>query len=267
MRAYDDDHASGMRHDDEAPDGMTSAALKIAHADRHLEEVTEAIGVFLQSVDVGFQDVLDESTGEWVWRTSKTAPAPPPALSVIVGDLLYDARSALDHVAWELVKRTGAEPDENTAFPIHTDEARYRSAVGRRTRGMTDEMVGAIERWQPWRVPNPPAAPLAWLQALSNIDKHRHLHLTVAAVIGTMFDPPLPEFVPTYSGSLEAPVELARFPQRLGRVGGSPLIGVAFTGSAPYVKYTVHGALLLVLKDVRRVVESFEGSHPASTPD
>jgi hypothetical protein len=242
----------------EATDGLTSAALKVDHADRHLEEVTAAIGEFLGSVDVGFEDVVDESTGEQIWRTTKTPPPPPPELSILVGDVLHDARSALDHVAWELVKRAGGEPDENSAFPIFTDEQRYKSAVGRRTHGMADDMVNAIERWQPWRIANPPAAPLAWLQELSNIDKHRHLHLTVAAVIGTMFNPPLPEYVATYSGSLEEPVELARFPKRLGRVGGSPLIGVSFAGSAPYVKYTVHGALQLVLGEVRRVVGSFE---------
>lgn len=247
-----------MREDDDLTNGMEGARLKVAHAERHLEEVTTAIGAFLAHVDVGFEDTLDELTGERLWRTTKTPPAPPPELSVVVGDLLHDARSALDHVAWELVKRAGAEPDENTAFPIYTDEAGYRAHAGKRIRGMGEEMVATIERWQPWTAGNPSAAPLSWLRELSNIDKHRHLHLTVASVIGTMFDPPLPEVVPTYTGSLEAPVLLARFPERLGHVGGSPLIGVAFTGSAPYVKYTVHGALQLVLTDVHGVIASFE---------
>ena len=44
---------------------------------------------------------------------------------MVVGDVLYNLRSALDYVAYELIKRNGFTPTLLTQFPICATEADF----------------------------------------------------------------------------------------------------------------------------------------------
>src|SRR5262249_51464823 len=59
---------------------------------------------------------------------------PPDRLFMLIGDVLHNLRSALDHLAWSLA---GTLADRNTEFPIFVDPARFgaRDGNGRPERG------------------------------------------------------------------------------------------------------------------------------------
>jgi hypothetical protein len=50
---------------------------------------------------------------------------PPLSLSVLIGDCLYNLRSALDHLAWQLAIYNGNQPSSHTEFPIFLEQKRF----------------------------------------------------------------------------------------------------------------------------------------------
>jgi hypothetical protein len=106
----------------------------------------------------------------------------PPRVdwSLLVGDYLFNLRSALDHLAWQLVLANNAQPGQGTEFPIFKDPAAYKKRVARKTAGMQPLVVAVIESLQPYQPWESGAFdhPLWRLHNLCNIDKHRTLLLT-----------------------------------------------------------------------------------------
>jgi hypothetical protein len=119
----------------------------------------------------------------------RTVPTVDPMVAAIVGDIVHNLRSALDHLAWQLVRLDGGQPDETTAFPIHLSSLNGRG----NPRNLTiapgirrSDIMEAVESMQPYdalRYGHPPETDaLGILQRLNNIDKHRLL-LTVVHTI------------------------------------------------------------------------------------
>ena len=124
---------------------------------------------------------------------------PPVKLSIIVGEMLYQFRSALDNLFFDLVKRnhgkgllpTGWETD--CYFPLRTMLPKGyasppipRSGYKSSTRdALTDEAFAFIEGVQPYYLPfegRLASRLLRMLAKLSNVDKHRHLNTTILTV-------------------------------------------------------------------------------------
>jgi hypothetical protein len=111
-----------------------------------------------------------------------TGRYPPLFLGLILGDYVHNLRSALDHLAWQLVAKedAGALENQRTArkilFPIYNSEDGF-------TNSEVVKHVGAaaqdrMARFQPFRNTQQGTHlvnPLGILQALSNADKHRVL--------------------------------------------------------------------------------------------
>src|SRR5881398_727199 len=93
---------------------LDSVRLKIARAREHYESYKDYLGEFLRSQPYAFRSELDPQSGEKVWRVHGKPKEPPPRLSLIAGDSLQNFRSALDHLAWQLVLINGCEPSCST---------------------------------------------------------------------------------------------------------------------------------------------------------
>jgi hypothetical protein len=94
-------------------------------------------------------------------------------------------RSALDHLVYELAPPK-ARKSSRTQFPIFTDEREFNRRGIPRITGITGDERTLIERVQPYAASNPPSNdPLAILNKLSNLDKHRLLVPIIAAVSTT----------------------------------------------------------------------------------
>jgi hypothetical protein len=84
---------------------------------------------------------------------------PDPELSGIVGDALHNLRSALDHIAYQLVMiGTGQTPSRRVYFPIWDSQAKYESEGRRQIEGSRAEAIalhgvpflsmGLLEKYQ-----------------------------------------------------------------------------------------------------------------------
>jgi hypothetical protein len=109
----------------------------------------------------------------------------PHCIPIIAGDAVHNLRSALDHLAWQLVEAGGGNPNDRTSFPIITADAkagqRYASAVGQGEMAkMKPGALNLLESIQPYKSGDDT---LAAIHQLDIWDKHR-LIVAVHATLG-----------------------------------------------------------------------------------
>lgn len=131
---------------------------------------------------------------------TKSEP-PPPDWSVIVGELVHDLRSALDHLVWQLVLANGETPRETSQFPIYSygrlgraKDRKRRAAQWRdRLYGVDPADARFIKALQPYRRRHRlNFVPLEEVATFSNIDKHR---LLLKAALMAHPDPEIGPFI------------------------------------------------------------------------
>jgi hypothetical protein len=170
---------------------VATFTTKLVRADEHLQALNTEVTNFLaiRAYEVVTQQDVPRSyiSAKVVYRR-----APPNRLLMLIGDVLYNLRSALDHLAWRLA---GTQANRRSEFPIFSDKRKF-SAVnsdGTPKRGSGLEKMHdmpapaqtAIESLQPYhRVHGLPkeSEPLWLLQQLNIEDKHRTLNLVAARV-------------------------------------------------------------------------------------
>jgi hypothetical protein len=145
----------------------------------------------------------DPNDPSWTLLRWSNVPAIDPLLGAVLGDYVHNVRSALDQLAYSLVKLNGEEPGRHTFWPIFEAQDQWRNNITNRkatrgpapTAGASEEAHNLVERWQPFqRGGSSSIAPLLRLHNLWNVDKHRTLHAAVA-VPSEMHD--LPTITPT----------------------------------------------------------------------
>ena len=113
---------------------------------------------------------------------------PPPEISVLAGEALYQLRSTIDHLAFDLVKlnvgniQLPINWEEHCLFPLWLNDPKKPPAYNSFQHilpGISKQAFTFIEGVQPYRR-NRTGNVLRLLADLSNIDKHRYLNLTKA---------------------------------------------------------------------------------------
>lgn len=108
---------------------------------------------------------------------------------------MHNLRSALDHLAWQLVESAGGTPSRSTSFPILSSNADFQQQVRAprkdkrgRERGpllgisLDHPVLNVIERHQPFNhspehsADGAPWDLLTFLHGMWNVDKHQSLH-------------------------------------------------------------------------------------------
>jgi hypothetical protein len=91
----------------------------------------------------------------------------------IAGDVVHNLRTALDHLASQLVSAgSDGEPSRRVEFPIAKDAATYEHDKARKVEGMSSEGIKFIDALKPYKGGN---ESLWKIHELDNIDKHRTL--------------------------------------------------------------------------------------------
>ena len=130
------------------------------------------------------------------YPTLEITEQPPIELSVIAGEIIYQLRSALDHMFFETVSRhwDGPIPEKTVAtleFPLCInppgDPLRIppipRASFGKKIpECVPDEIFATIEGIQPYNRRHDGHKLLRMLRVFSNIDKHRHVNTTLATI-------------------------------------------------------------------------------------
>jgi len=162
--------------------------LKVDRAEKHLKELKSKMRTYAAKHPYRAVRARQPKGQRDIWvYTLEMTKEPDPKMAVIVGDCLYNLRSALDHLAVGMApnsRRSKAafpveftdpwETDASGSF-VYPDERResFRTKV----RGMPDEVVAMIKVAQPYqRTPDElKIDALALISRLENADKHRQL--------------------------------------------------------------------------------------------
>jgi hypothetical protein len=158
---------------------LTGVYAKLNRAREHSDAFDRCFDEWIESDPYRFTFKLEPETGWWrfYWQVLKP---PPVDLPLIFGDLLTNLRGTLDYLAWQLVLLSGQQPTDRTAFPIVKEGKNWGSACGDRLAGINAQWVSMVESLQPYhRLDAPELHPLAVLDHVNNINKHRALPITV----------------------------------------------------------------------------------------
>lgn len=99
--------------------------------------------------------------------------------AIVAGDLLFNARSALDHLAHALARRA----TKKTGFPIYKSQSLFDCFAGPQMRNMKASAKRILQDFQPYKGAKGLKS-LWWLHELNNIDKHRALLVVALNVAG-----------------------------------------------------------------------------------
>jgi len=194
------------------------SVLKFERADKHLGDVLTACKQFLNRQPYRITPDQEGNPGKLqFWITLTEEPSDDVALAA--GDALHNARSALDHVVYELSRKREANPT-HTSFPIQSQPADWNkgdklgapqiSSGKHQIRLLPEGAQAIIEDLQPWKglnVLKPDRERLCDLHRLDIADKHKNLNAAVASVdtpaIGSTGDEPFPVFEHEHRGPLK----------------------------------------------------------------
>ena len=150
---------------------LDGAYLRVQRADKHLSDLKRRErrrhDTYKDNLTYEFNPVTQLAGAHW----QKTRRPLSPNISIIVGEIIYNLRAALDYLIYELAILNSGQEQDGTQFPIDSDRSRFR---GRRTtylKGVSDAHVAEIKKLQP-------CYGCKWtktLASLSNPDKHRKL--------------------------------------------------------------------------------------------
>lgn len=167
-----------------SPD-LSSVQLKLDRAAHHIESLRAEMQAFSRRKPSPFDHRTEErprpdGSVEYVLYAI-VREYPPSTWALIIGDAVQNIRAALDHLAYELSTPAGRK--RGTAFPIFDNEDDFKARGEPKIGTIEGDERTLIERVQPYNASKVPADnPLAVLRKLSNLDKHRLLVTTVAAV-------------------------------------------------------------------------------------
>lgn len=157
---------------------LVSLRIKTERAKQHIRYLECEVRCFLATKPYVVGTKRDPQTRKPIYYLTEVRDT-PLHLSATVGDVLHNLRSALDHLAYQLVEVGRDRPDENTSFPIFNSATEYNSKKTGKIKGMRPDAIKAIDDIKPYQGGND----ALWkLYRLNNIDKHR-----VLLVVGSAF--------------------------------------------------------------------------------
>jgi hypothetical protein len=168
------------------PESQRSWDLKVERAEHHLDEVKAAMAAYASRNPYRAARVR-QPRGQrhvWLYRLEMTEE-PDPMIPVIIGECLYDLRSALDHLAVAMAPRNRKA---SAAFPVETTDPWEKDAAGNfvhpekrrqsftsKVKGMPAEAIEMITKAQPYQRDGSELETLSLISRLENADKHRTL--------------------------------------------------------------------------------------------
>jgi len=232
------------------PPSLYGVDLKVARANRDLADLKESIASALHPDRYRISVERDPQTKNYVYRVYDV-PAVEPDWLLQAGEILYQLRSALDHLAWQLVVLDGGSPSDKTQFPVRDsplDRKGNARPLGTLMPEIKDpQILDLLNQCQPYsgtgleQLTRSEAReqPLWRLRVLNNIDKHRLLLIAVCALdLGTLW--------------WALPQGVANPLFRLNTVGlkdGTPIAWFDFKGAEPPPNFDPHPALQVVIRE------------------
>ncbi len=159
---------------------LAGVRAKLRRADEHRQAYDELFERHLESNPYSISFEFDPESGWHTFRWRVAAEPPLEDLALIFSDILGNLRSTLDYLVWQLVLLGGQKPGRQSAFPVVKREKDWAVQGGVALRGVPEEWAMLIEEMQPFqRFDRPELHPLAILEHVNNLTKHRFLPAAV----------------------------------------------------------------------------------------
>ncbi len=164
--------------------GIASAKLKLARIAAHLNEINRLIEKLAETEDT--YEIISEADGKETLHFLVDAPTD---IQIIAGEIIYQLRSALDHLAFHLVQSNGRIPPRRCQFPLLLEVPKRRNMgipysvpvpyefFEEGLPGISNTAYAFIESVQPYHSGPGVHNVLRVIGKLANIDKHRHLYV------------------------------------------------------------------------------------------
>lgn len=160
-----------------ADERLTRIRTKVQRAKQHLGNLKIARDRFIESEPYVVESKKNPKPG-YVDFYLANIQAPPDEIGLIAGDVIHNLRSALDHLAYQLVLVNSATPTTQTCFPIF-GSAQIVTTRTRQVQGMAQTAVDAINAANSYQGGTDE---LWWLHKLDIADKHHAPLLTLMRV-------------------------------------------------------------------------------------
>jgi hypothetical protein len=174
---------------------LDGAFSRINRAGEHVAELKRIADAFGRA----YHDaILVEARPEYPGHLDFWPPTPfpiPEEVSILVGEIGYNLRAALDYLVYELARLDSRSIQNATQFPIEYKKKSFDKIIPSMLKGLNLSHVTAIESLQPYRGCNWTAT----LKELSNSDKHRQL--TKRAYAGAVWQEDIGEIRPAVDAS------------------------------------------------------------------
>jgi hypothetical protein len=164
---------------------LESARGKLVRGFQQMQFLVRHCQAYAASEPVKLTVHFDEKSGSHIAVINGRRP--PLYLGLILGEVVHDLRSALDHVAWQLaLAHVGSEALAKPgvanliSFPITSSPERFEAHRARPY--FSEEPLARMGSLQPYRNEPDLLHPLLWLQDLSNADKHRALRPALSQI-------------------------------------------------------------------------------------
>ncbi|HVT38197.1 MAG TPA: hypothetical protein VHE78_04080 [Gemmatimonadaceae bacterium] len=195
---------------------------KLQWARNHFGTLDQAVDAFIKNEPYKLSVKFDAQEDAYIaWLTEVTDM--PAEWRLMLGDIIQNTRSALDALTYALAcKNLGGPPSDRQViqiqFVIVDDPGNWPGECGRRLSCLHPDAVTVIHGLQPChRTDRTKRHALSVLRDLSNVDKHRHIVLALAAAASsgiTITHPAIPggtEVVDGYVGPIEKDTMVARW--------------------------------------------------------
>lgn len=222
-----------------------SHLLKLYRAEKHLADLKPVVADAGRRREYPVRETFDTDSQEWVYTLDLAAAHPPELFPIVLGDFLFNVRSALDHLVVAIApdrdsKRKvefpifTADPlkvHEHTGAYLHPEEA---GKWNQRTTGLPADCIAELRALQPYETArhfkrSPTDQALAVLSVLQNADKHRNLVGVFTALTHIQIDADGNCYclVPALTPGLKDGAKLYSSPTQMDvKVEGSAQVGV-----------------------------------------
>src|ERR1700731_4138428 len=121
---------------------------RIRRANEHLADLEQRVrDTFIQQAESIASAIEFDSNppGEIKKVHPPTQTFWPMRIAILIGEICYNLRAALDYLVFELAKLDSGAPQEGTQFPIVDAKKDFEAGVGRWLKGISASHVAAIE--------------------------------------------------------------------------------------------------------------------------
>lgn len=168
---------------------LDGVRVKLLRAKDHVNELRSQLGPLATEATRSIVAAPDEDDPSMLVYRVTRVPDIDPVIAAIAGDIVHNLRSALDHLAWQLVLLDNGQPTDKTAFPLHGSPTNQHGNARMLTiqPGISNpQIIAAVKAMQPYTEANyghdPRTDALGIIGRLDNIDKHRLLLTVVHAL-------------------------------------------------------------------------------------